>query len=43
MINKLDNISIIGLPKVLLTSYLSNRSKYVKQNGAILDRKCNTY
>ena len=37
MINKLDTIGIRGLPKVQLTSYLSNRSKYVKQNEAILD------
>ena len=35
LINKLDNISIRGLPKVLLSSYLSNRSQYVKLNGAI--------
>ena len=35
MINKLDNIGIRGLPKVLLSSYLSNRSQYVKLNGAI--------
>ena len=35
LINKLDNIGIRGLPKVLLSSYLSNRSQYVKLNGAI--------
>ena len=35
MINKLDNIGIRGLPKVLLSSYLSNRSQYVKLNGDI--------
>ena len=33
LINKLDNISIRGLPTVLLSSYLSNRSKYIKLNG----------
>ena len=35
LINKLDNIDIRGLPKVLLSSYLSNRSQYVKLNGDI--------
>ena len=35
LINKLDNIGIRGLPKVLLSSYLSNRSQYVKFNRVI--------
>ena len=41
LINKLDNIGIRSLPKVLLSSYLSNISQYVKLNGAIsnMERK----
>ena len=35
LINKLENIGIRGLNNVLLSSYLSNRSQYVKLNGAI--------
>ena len=35
MINKLDSISIKGLLKILLSSYISNRSQYVKLNEAI--------
>ena len=35
MIYKLDNISIKGLPKVILSSYLSNRSQYIKINENI--------
>ena len=35
LINKLDNIGIRDVPKVLLTGYLSNRSQYVNLNGTI--------
>ena len=37
LINKLDNIGYRVLPKVPLTSYLSNRSQYVKLNGALME------
>ena len=37
MITKLENTGIRGLPKVLLSSYLSNRSQYVNLNGAFSD------